>query len=124
MNASEAAGMIGAVDAKRRELIDKLRSHYRSSGWKVSIAEDGMVEAVGPHGVKWMGRAVIREDLDDQGFEAQVIDLAERRMPGGGELCPLDLLPAEDCAAELRALLERTGLDRNTHISVYSLAAA
>jgi hypothetical protein len=122
MNPSEHAAMIAAMDM-RKELTEQLRSHYRSSGWKVSSNGDGLVEAIGPHGVKWIGRAVVRDDLFDQGFEAEIIDLAERRMPEGGELCPLDLLPAEDCVIELRELLERTGLHRHTHVSVYSLAA-
>jgi len=110
------------MDDQRRELTKKLESYYRSSGWRVTRA-NGLLEAVGPHDVKWIGRAVVREDLEADAFEAEIIELADRRMPEGGELCPLDLLPAEECAAGLRELLERTGLGRHTHISVYSLAA-
>lgn len=111
------------MSVQRQELTGKLESHYRASGWKVARV-DGNLEAVGPYGVKWIGRAVVREDLEDETFEAEVVELASRRMPEGGELCPLDLLPDEDCAGEVRKLLARTGLDRHTHVSVYSFAAA
>lgn len=115
--------MIGTMKEPRRELTEKLRAHYRASGWKVAKTADGLLEAVGPHGVKWLGRAVVAEDLRDEAFETEILDLADRRMPNGGELCPLDLLPAPDCATELRELLDAMGLGRNTHISVYSVAA-
>lgn len=110
------------MSAERKDLTAKLRAHYRASGWKV-IEAGGHLEAVGPHGVKWIGRAVVSEDLASAGFEAEIIDLAERRMPDGNQLRPLDLLPASDCHAELEALLDRNGLIRCTHISVYSDAA-
>ncbi len=110
------------MSEQRKRLTEKLRSHYRSSGWKVTEAE-GRLEAVGPHGVKWIGRAVVEEDLRSDGFEAEIVELADRRMPQGNELRPLDLLPAEDCQDELRELLDRNGLSRCTHISVYSTAA-
>lgn len=99
-----------------------LRSHYRGSGWKVE-AGDGALEATGPHGVKWIGRAVVVEDLRSEDFEAEIVDLADRRMPEGGELRPLDLLPAPECRDQLDALLERVGLSGHTHVSVYSIAA-
>ena len=107
---------------ERKRLTEMLRSHYHSSGWKVE-ADDGRLEATGPHGVKWIGRAVVPEDLQSEEFEAEIIDLADRRMPGGGELRPLDLLPAPECREGLDGLLERTGLARHTHVSVYSIAA-
>jgi len=99
-----------------------LRSHYRASGWKV-VEGEGCLEATGPHGVKWIGRAVVEEDLTSEQFEAEIVDLAERRMPEGGELRPLDLLPDPDCRQQLDQLLERTGLSGHTHVSVYSIAA-
>jgi len=43
-------------------------------------------------------------------------------MPAG-ELCPLELLPAEECADGLRALLAELRLERRGHVEVYSLAA-
>ena len=46
-----------------------------------------------------------------------------QRMPQGA-LCPLELLPAEDCADELRAVLARLRLSERGHVEVYSLAAA
>jgi len=113
--------MIALMSEQRQELIEKLESHYRASGWKVARVDD-VLEAVGPHGVKWIGRAVVPEDLEDEEFEAEIVELADRRMPEG-ELCPLDLLPDEQIAGEVRELLRRTGLDRHTHVSVYSLAA-
>lgn len=114
--------MIASMSEERERLTGLLKAHYRSCGWKIEAGE-GHLEATGPHGVKWIGRAVVAEDLDDDGFEAEIIDLAERRMPAGNELRPLDLLPAPECRADLDRLLERTGLDRDTHVSVYSIAA-
>lgn len=115
--------IIGAVSEERKDLTAKLRAHYRSRRWKV-IESAGHLEAVGPHGVKWIGRAVVAEDLEADGFEAEIIELSERRMPEGNELRPLDLLPAPDCQEDLKDLLERNGLSRCTHISVYSASAA
>lgn len=108
---------------ERRDLTEKLEAYYRASGWPVKVGEDGTLRATGPHGVTWISRAVVREDLDSEEFEAEIIDLAERRMPEGGELCPLELLPAPDCAVDLQMLLDRAGLGGCTHVSVYSLAA-
>lgn len=108
---------------ERRDLTQKLEAYYRASGWPVKQGEDGILRATGPHGVTWISRAVVREDLESDEFEAEIVDLAERRMPEGGELCPLELLPAPDCAADLQMLLDRAGLARCTHVSVYSLAA-
>ncbi|MCL4286400.1 MAG: hypothetical protein KJ006_01985 [Thermoleophilia bacterium] len=111
------------MSEERKDLTAKLKAHYRSRQWKVTESA-GHLEAVGPHGVKWIGRAVVAEDFCSEDFEAEIIDLAERRMPEGNELRPLDLLPARDCQEELNELLERNGLSRCTHISVYSASAA
>ncbi|MBA2240393.1 MAG: hypothetical protein H0W09_03985 [Solirubrobacterales bacterium] len=100
-----------------------MEGHYRNSGWRVTRSADGVLEAAGPSGVTWFGRAVTAEDLATEAFEAEVVDLADRRMGEVGELCPLDLLPSPECEGELRALLGRVGLDRRPHVSVYSLAA-
>lgn len=110
------------MSEQRKQLTELLRSHYRSSGWKVA-EQDGRLEATGPHGVKWIGRAVVDEDLGSDDFEAEIVDLADRRMPEGNELRPLDLLPADDAREGLEDLLDRTGLAGCTHISVYSIAA-
>jgi len=56
-------------------------------------------------------------------LESRLVDLADRRMTHGGELCPLELLPAADCVDELEALLERLGLADRRHVAVSSLAA-
>jgi len=111
------------VSEERKDLTAKLRAHYRASGRKVTESA-GHLEAVGPHGVKWIGRAVVAEDLESEEFEAEIVELAERRMPEGNELRPLDLLPAPECQDRLNDLLGRNGLGRCTHISVYSSAAA
>lgn len=110
------------MSEERKRLTEMLREHYRSCGWKIE-AGDGHLEATGPHGVKWIGRAVVPDDLGDDAFEAEIIDLADRRMPGGNELRPLDLLPAPECRDELDELLARIGLAGNPHVSVYSIAA-
>lgn len=106
----------------RGDLTTLLREHYRRGGWPVKL-DDGILQAAGPGGVTWIGRAVTPDDFEDDAFEAEIVDLAERRMEAGGELCPLDLLPDSGCEPRLRELLERTGLDRRPHVSVYSVAA-
>ncbi len=108
------------MSAKREELLGKLEDYYRSCGWPVERARDGTVRAAGPGGVTWIGMAVVEEDLTD-GLEERLVKLSEVRMPSGGERCPLELLPAEECAGELRAVLGRLRLAGR--VSVYSLAA-
>ena len=70
----------------------------------------------------WIGLPVVPEDLAEDTFEARLLELADVRMPGG-ELCPFELLPAEECADELRSLLDRLHLRERGHVEVYSLAA-
>lgn len=106
----------------RAGLLEMLEGHYRSSGWKATRS-DRTVEASGPGGVTWIGRPVVAEDVESEDFETELVSLADRRMPAGGELCPLDLLPDERSEPALRELLDRTGLSRRPHVSVYSLAA-
>ena len=48
--------------------------------------------------------------------------LGEERMPAG-ERCPLELLPAAECAPQLRSLLAELRLDDAGHVEVYSLVA-
>ena len=107
----------------RETLTAQLEAHYRSFGWKTAI-RGNLVEAAGPGGVTWLGRAVVASEVNSDEFAVELAALAERRMPQGGELCPLELLPAEDCEAPLRELIERLGLGFRPHVSVYSLAAA
>ncbi len=101
--------------------MEQLEGYYRSCGWKVRRAEDGTIWADGPGGVTWIGLPVVPEDIDDSGFEPRVLALAAERMPTG-ELCPLELLPAESCAEPLRDLLERLRLRDRGHVGVYALA--
>jgi len=113
--------MIGLVSVERAELLGQLERLYRGHGWLVNHDEDGTLCAAGPGGVTWLGTAVVPEDLASDRLESKLLDLAGRRMPKGGELCPLDVLPAPECEAELRQLLTSIGLDRRPHVSVYSL---
>jgi len=110
------------MSERREELRGLLETYYRGAGWKVARHEDGTVRAAGIGGVTWIGLAVVPEDLGDPTFEPLLATLAEERMPKG-ERCPLELLPAEECADELRLLLDRLRLDRRGHVEVYSLAA-
>lgn len=108
------------VPADREELLDHLERYYRGGGWPVE-REDDLVLAAGPGGVTWIGAAVMAEDLKAGGLGERLGELAERRMPSSGALCPLELLPADGCADELQAVLDRTGLARRNHVAVYSL---
>lgn len=111
------------MDSVRRELLEKLEIHYRGSGWSVKRAGDGTLYANGPGGVTWIGAAITPEDLEDDGVEERLRSMADRRMEGGGELCPLELLPSSDCTEDLRALLGRIGLADRSNVAVYSLAS-
>lgn len=107
---------------RRRELRELLERQYRSYGWKAVAADDGTVRAAGVSGVTWIGLPVLVEDLSDPGFESRLLALCDERMPRG-QLCPLELLPDEQCADEVRALLDRLRLRERGHVEVYSLAA-
>ena len=100
-----------------------MAEHYRGQGWSTRTEADGTVFADGPGGVTWIGAAVTGSDLASGELEARLPELADRRMPGGGELCPLELLPAADCVSDLEGLLERLGLSARRHVAVYSLSA-
>ena len=96
--------------------------YRRGSVWgEPKRAGDGTVTVADCGGVTWIAMAVLPDDLQDAGFAARLRDLADRRMPGDGRRCPLELLPAEECRAELDALLRELRLDER--IGVYSLAA-
>lgn len=107
----------------RESLTSRLADHYRAQGWPVEISEDGVIAASGPGGVTWIGAAVTPDDVESGALETRLPELAERRMPRGGELCPLELLPAPECAAALRRLLDRLGLGAQRHVAVYSAGA-
>lgn len=110
------------MSARRQELRDVLEAYYRDCGFRVQAAADGTLRATGPGGVTFIGLAVVADDLEDAGFEARLLDLAEERMPTG-QRCPLELLPEADCTEDLRLLLARHRLERRGHVEVYSLAA-
>lgn len=107
---------------RRQELTAALERYYRGCGFPVEQHEDGSLRARGIGGVTWIGLAVTPEDLEDRSFAERLLALAEERMPAG-ERCPLELLPAEDCADDLRTLLAELRLERRGHVEVYSLAA-
>lgn len=105
----------------RDELIAALEEYYRSCGLRPERASDGTVRARGFGGVTWIGLPVAAEDVDDAGFEARLVELGAQRMPTG-ELCPLELLPAPDCAERLYAILERVGLGERGNVQLYTAA--
>ena len=119
---SATSAMLALVSATRDDLRGHLEAYYRSCGWPVEHASDGTLRARGAGGVTWIGLVVIPEDIAEGGLAARLRGLSDERMPGGGERCPLELLPAAECAEELRALLAELGLSEL--VSVYSLAAA
>jgi len=110
------------MSSVKQRLVVQLEAYYRSCGWRVDRGEDGTVRASGPGGVTWIGLAVVPEDLAARDFEERLIELSEQRMPRG-ERCPFELLPAAECAEELRATLTRLRLAERGHVAVYSLAA-
>ena len=111
------------MSASREQLLLTLETIYRRGGvWgEPRRADDGTVRVPYCGGVTWIALAVLPDDLDDAGFPARLHDLANTRMPGDGRRCPLELLPAEECRAELDALLRELRLDER--VGVYSLAA-
>lgn len=107
---------------QREELRAKLDAYYRACGWNVTSAGDGTVRATGLGGVTWIGLAVVADDLEDPAFARRLEALSDERMPTG-QLCPLELLPAEECAEGLRALLDELRLRERGHVEVYAVAA-
>lgn len=115
--------MLVAVTESRTRLVEMLEAQYRSFGWSVERAEGGLVLATGPGGVTWIGAAVTEDDVASGELEARLPELSQRRMPSGGELCPLELMPEPACEADVRELLDRLGLSDRPHVALYSLAA-
>lgn len=111
------------MEARKRELRALLEAYYRGCGWNVEHPADGTVRASGIGGVTWIGLPVVRADLESANFQERLLELSEQRMPHGGERCPLELLPDEDCADDVRTLLDRLRLRKRGHIEVYSLVA-
>ena len=109
------------MSVTRDELIAALEEYYRSCGLRPERAPDGTVRARGFGGVTWIGLPVAAEDVDDAGFEARLVELGAQRMPTG-EPCPLELLPAPDCAERLYAILERVGLGEHGNVQLYAAA--
>jgi len=110
------------MSKKRRKLTEALERYYRGCGFPVERCDDGSLRARGVGGVTWIGLAVMPDDLTDASFGERLLSLADERMPAG-ERCPLELLPADECADDLRALLTELRLERRGHVEVYSLAA-
>ena len=108
---------------EREQLVEVLRARYKRNGWTVTEAADGALHATGLGGVTWIGQVLTADDLRDQAIEERILEMAWRRMPAGGELCPLDLLPDPSCEAEVHELLDRIGLGDRPHVTVYARAA-
>ena len=100
-----------------------MEAHYRESGWAVRDRDEQTVRAVGPGGVTWIGMAVIAEDLVTDGLDEQLLALSDERMDGGRVVCPFELLPAPDCADDLRDRLRDLHVADRGHVTVYSVAA-
>lgn len=121
---STSHAMLPVMSQRREHLLDQLRSHYARHGWSVKQDDEGTLLASEPGGVTWLGTALVSSDLASETVEERLVELSERRMPGGAELCPLDLVADDACEADVRALLNRLGLAGRPHVSLYSLAAA
>ena len=109
------------MEERRRQLLDELERYYRGCGWPVKRADDGTLRATGTGGVTWIGMAVVAADLASAEFEQRVVELSDVRMGRDGVRCPFELLPDEECTAEVRSVLDRLRLSER--VSVYSLAA-
>lgn len=116
--------MPSVTEPDRSALLVLLERQYRQSGWSFRRGDDHVIRATGPGGVTWLGMAILADDLADAGLVERITDLAEQRMPRGGELCVLDLLPSAECHDELECLLDRAGLGARSNISLYALPAA
>ena len=109
------------MESRRQELLDELERYYRGCGWKVERAGDGTVRAAGTGGVTWIGMAVVKTDLGEEGFAERLVELSGVQMDQNGPRCPFELLPDPDCAGALSSLLSELRLAEC--VSVYSLAA-
>lgn len=112
------------VESERSALLSLLERQYRQSGWSSRRGDNDVIRAVGPGGVTWFGMAILPQDLADRGLVGRIRELADQRMPRGGELCVLDLLPSAECHDEVDRLLDAAGLGSRNNISLYALPAA
>ena len=110
------------MHADREHLTQLIEEYYRGCGWQPNREADGTIRARGLGGVTWIGLPVLAEDIASPGFGNRLGGLSEERMPTG-ERCPLELLPHETCAAELRDLLDELRLSDRGHVELYALAA-
>ena len=109
---------------RREELLTILESVYRRGGvWgEPQRTDDRTVRVPDSGGVTWIAMAVVPEDLTGDGFRERLVELSGQHMPEpDGRRCVLELLPAEECADEVRAMLRELRLDEI--VGVYSLAA-
>lgn len=116
--------MSSVVEADRSALLALLERQYRQSGWSSRRGGDDVIRAAGPGGVTWFGMAIVPEDVAGEGLVERIRGLADQRMPRGGELCVLDLLPSAECHDEVERLLDAAGLGSRSNISLYALPAA
>jgi hypothetical protein len=107
----------------RDELLNRLEAHYRESGWPVRARDDSTIRATGPGGVTWIGMAIVAEDLSASDIDDRLLALSDERMHGGRVVCPFELLPAPECADELRDRLRDLHVADRGHVTVYSAAA-
>jgi hypothetical protein len=109
------------VSADPRDRLRKLlEDHYACCGFRVEDGADGVVLGHGFGGVTWIGLAVVGGDLKDPAFAERLRTLSDERMPTG-ERCPLEILPEEECAEALTALLDELHLSEHGHVEVYSI---
>lgn len=114
------------MSARREELLSLLEELYRrgivwGEPWR---ADDGTVRVSDGGGVTWIAAAAVPEDLAEGGkaFREQLLDLCAQHMPPpDGRRCVVELLPADECADDLHALLRELRLEER--VGVYSLAA-
>lgn len=112
------------MSARREELLRVLEGLYRRGlVWGEPLrADDGTVRVSDSGGVTWIAMAVVPEDLADEGFRGRLVELSRQRMPPpDGRRCVLELLPAEECADHVKAILRELRLDEI--VGVYSRAA-
>jgi hypothetical protein len=114
------------VSAQREELLSLLEDFYRrgivwDEPWRPG---DGTVRVSDGGGVTWIATAVVPEDLGAGGeaFRERLLDLcAEHMPPPDGRRCVVELLPAQECAGDVAAILRELRLEER--VGVYSLAA-
>lgn len=110
------------MSTAREELVQALEEVYRrGSVWREPFrADDGTVRVTDSGGVTWIALAVVPEDLAGERFRERLLELTAQRMPDGRR-CVVELLPAEECAEDVRALLRELRLE--DVVGVYARAA-